>query len=175
MPELMVCRKELELGAGRHGWGGERRGMKAITLTQPWATLVAIGAKKIETRSWATGYRGRLAIHAAKGASEIGWPQLNHICRNTEPFRFALKLPDRIEISLPLGAICCHLRTDRRLSNPCQPTTLPAWRCRQSRLASRGCGDRRLSVDQQLSAYAAQPAFMRILWKRTFARRWRER
>ena len=41
--------------------------MKALTLTQPWATLVAIGAKKIETRSWSTNYRGPLAIHAAKG------------------------------------------------------------------------------------------------------------
>ena len=41
--------------------------MKAITLTQPWATLVAIGAKRIETRSWSTSYRGPLAIHAAKG------------------------------------------------------------------------------------------------------------
>ncbi len=41
--------------------------MKAISLTQPWATLVAIGAKRIETRSWSTRYRGPLAIHAAKG------------------------------------------------------------------------------------------------------------
>lgn len=40
--------------------------MKAITLTQPWATLVAIGSKRIETRSWSTNYRGSLAIHAAK-------------------------------------------------------------------------------------------------------------
>jgi hypothetical protein len=41
--------------------------MKALTLTQPWATLVAVGAKRIETRSWQTSYRGQLAIHAAKG------------------------------------------------------------------------------------------------------------
>ncbi len=41
--------------------------MKALTLTQPWASLVAIGAKRIETRSWKTAYRGPLAIHAAKG------------------------------------------------------------------------------------------------------------
>ena len=40
--------------------------MKAITLTQPWATLVALGEKKIETRSWACYYSGPLAIHAAK-------------------------------------------------------------------------------------------------------------
>jgi hypothetical protein len=41
--------------------------MKVLSLTQPWATLVAIGAKTIETRSWPTNYRGPLAIHAAKG------------------------------------------------------------------------------------------------------------
>lgn len=40
--------------------------MKAITLWQPWSSLIAIGAKRIETRSWATPYRGPLAIHASK-------------------------------------------------------------------------------------------------------------
>jgi hypothetical protein len=40
--------------------------MKAISLTQPWASLVAIGAKRIETRSWSTAHRGILAIHASK-------------------------------------------------------------------------------------------------------------
>jgi hypothetical protein len=40
--------------------------MKAITLRQPWATLVAIGAKRYETRAWTTTYRGHVAIHAAK-------------------------------------------------------------------------------------------------------------
>jgi activating signal cointegrator 1 len=39
--------------------------MKALTLHQPWATLVAIEAKKIETRSWPTDYRGPLAIHSS--------------------------------------------------------------------------------------------------------------
>lgn len=40
--------------------------MKTLTIYQPWASLVAIGAKKIETRSWATKYRGLLAIHAGQ-------------------------------------------------------------------------------------------------------------
>jgi hypothetical protein len=40
--------------------------MKVLTLAQPWATLVAIGAKKIETRSWPTNYRGPLAIQFAR-------------------------------------------------------------------------------------------------------------
>ena len=51
--------------------------MKTITLIQPYATLVAIGAKKIETRSWQTNYCGPLAIHAAKGfpqwAKDFAW------------------------------------------------------------------------------------------------------
>lgn len=40
--------------------------MRAVTLHQPWATLIALGAKTIETRGWPTRYRGPLAIHAAK-------------------------------------------------------------------------------------------------------------
>ena len=40
--------------------------MKAITILQPWASLIACGAKKIETRGWKTSYRGPIAIHAGK-------------------------------------------------------------------------------------------------------------
>jgi hypothetical protein len=40
--------------------------MKALTLHQPWASAIAEGIKAVETRSWATSYRGPLAIHAGK-------------------------------------------------------------------------------------------------------------
>lgn len=40
--------------------------MKGLSLTQPWASLVALQAKTIETRSWSTTYRGELLIAAAK-------------------------------------------------------------------------------------------------------------
>lgn len=41
--------------------------MRALTLWQPFATLVAIGAKKVEARTYgAGGYTGELAIHAAR-------------------------------------------------------------------------------------------------------------
>jgi hypothetical protein len=40
--------------------------MKALSLWQPWASLIAIGAKRYETRSWPTRYRGPLLICAAK-------------------------------------------------------------------------------------------------------------
>lgn len=41
--------------------------MKALSLTQPWASLVVTGKKLVETRSWRTDHTGRIAIHAAKG------------------------------------------------------------------------------------------------------------
>src|ERR1700735_2520502 len=40
--------------------------MRAISLHQPWATLVARGIKRYETRHWRTHFRGPLAIHAAR-------------------------------------------------------------------------------------------------------------
>ncbi len=40
--------------------------MRAITLIQPWATLIALGEKRFETRSRRTHIRGPLAIHAGK-------------------------------------------------------------------------------------------------------------
>ena len=40
--------------------------MKAISLLQPWTTLVVLGVKTIETRSWGTKYRGPILIHASQ-------------------------------------------------------------------------------------------------------------
>ena len=51
--------------------------MKVLSLWQPWATLMAIGAKKIETRHWYTRYRGPLVIHAAKTLQGIKECDLN--------------------------------------------------------------------------------------------------
>lgn len=45
--------------------------MKALTIWQPYASLIAVGAKKYETRSWRTDYRGLIAIHAA--LRPMGW------------------------------------------------------------------------------------------------------
>lgn len=40
--------------------------MKALTICQPYAELIARGDKPIENRMWATSYRGPLLIHAGK-------------------------------------------------------------------------------------------------------------
>lgn len=75
--------------------------MKALSLTQPWATLVAIGAKNVETRSWYTDYRGPVAIHAAKAFPS----DAARLCA-TEPFRSALAAAGITRSdTLPRGAI----------------------------------------------------------------------
>jgi hypothetical protein len=40
--------------------------VKALSLWQPWATSIALGHKRHETRSWSTNYRGPVLIHAAR-------------------------------------------------------------------------------------------------------------
>ena len=60
--------------------------MRCLSLWQPWASLVATGAKRIETRSWSTAYRGLLAIHAAKNLE----PAASRPRLASEPLRSAL-------------------------------------------------------------------------------------
>lgn len=45
--------------------------MKALTISQPFASLIASGEKWIENRTWPTSYRGPLAIHAGKGTQYL--------------------------------------------------------------------------------------------------------
>ncbi|RYY98340.1 MAG: ASCH domain-containing protein [Chitinophagaceae bacterium] len=39
--------------------------MKALSLLQPWASLVVLGHKRFECRGWRTTHRGPLLIHAS--------------------------------------------------------------------------------------------------------------
>ena len=81
--------------------------MKALTLTQPWATLVILGIKKWETRGWfppPDSRTGRIAIHAAKG-----WT------RDDRDFADWLNLTDVLSVptvDLPLGAVLGTVRLD---------------------------------------------------------------
>lgn len=85
--------------------------MKALTLWQPWASLIAIGEKRVETRCWSTAHRGPLAIHAS---SKIP-PRWLGPSRHTQKFRNELAdvllcRNDAVESmirTLPLGSILC--------------------------------------------------------------------
>lgn len=58
--------------------------MKAISLHQPWASMMAIGAKQNETRGRRTHYRGDLLICATrKGVIEVSSEMLNIILKKS--------------------------------------------------------------------------------------------
>ncbi len=46
--------------------------MRALTVLQPYAWAIAVGAKPVENRTRRTNYRGLLAIHAGKRAMREG-------------------------------------------------------------------------------------------------------
>lgn len=76
--------------------------MKVLPLWQPWASLVAMGAKRVETRSWERQslVGERIAIHAAKTTREL------FRC-SEEPFS------EYLTDSLPFGAIVATAVLDR--------------------------------------------------------------
>ena len=78
--------------------------MKAISLHQPWASLIAEGIKTVETRSWAPPKAligQRIAIHAAKRPMNIrGWG--NQFTR-----AWLAQYPKGWEGKIPLGAVVC--------------------------------------------------------------------
>lgn len=90
------------------GGGGCQVMMKithALSLIEPWATLLAIGSrlggKGVETRSWATSFRGPFAIHASK---TVDW----ETCRE-EPFASVLQAHfGRWDFPFKLGALIGH-------------------------------------------------------------------
>lgn len=80
--------------------------MKCLSLWQPWATLMMIGAKRIETRSWPTEHRGTLLIHAATKFST----DLVELCHE-EPFRTCLHSAGIVRWQdLPKGSVLGHVQ-----------------------------------------------------------------
>ena len=79
--------------------------IKALSLWQPWASLVAVEAKLYDTRSWSTKYRGVLAIHAAKFDKYIYHydnPALNPLMREA-----LIEGGFQTAHQIPVGAVLC--------------------------------------------------------------------
>ena len=77
--------------------------MKAVSIKQPWASLIAHGIKDIENRTWRTHFRGRIYIHASvKSAGNTAYllnkDQDNFFAYNTENYK-------TFESNLPYSAI----------------------------------------------------------------------
>ena len=75
--------------------------MRTISLWQPWATLIAIGAKQYETRSWNVSFRGEIAIHAARTANQLPIAKMKPFCDVLAAAGFTHPS------MLPLGTVLC--------------------------------------------------------------------
>ena len=52
--------------------------MKALSIKQPWASLIVLGFKPVENRDWSERYpsrhfRGRFLVHAGLGSTREEW------------------------------------------------------------------------------------------------------
>jgi len=70
--------------------------MKALSIRQPWAWLIVNGYKDIENRTWSTGFRGRVYVHAGKRVKPGDFQEQRDYIRES-----GLILPEEP----PLGAI----------------------------------------------------------------------
>ena len=52
--------------------------LRALSIRQPWASLVVTGMKSIELRTWTTHYRGWLWIHSGKNVDADALELLGH-------------------------------------------------------------------------------------------------
>lgn len=61
--------------------------MKVLSIIEPYATLIKLKKKYIETRSWKTNYRGELYIHASSTKIPKSWKnniELMNLINNNE-------------------------------------------------------------------------------------------
>ncbi|GAA3940565.1 hypothetical protein [Hymenobacter algoricola] len=75
--------------------------MKALSLIQPYATLIMLGYKQYETRSWSTKHRGTLAIHASAG--KPAWAR--KVCQENMHIRQVLSAHGLTFDTLPRAAV----------------------------------------------------------------------
>lgn len=106
--------------------------MKAISLMQPWASLMALELKRIETRSWDTKYRGPLLIHSSKKViplhrlfDDLNFEQREFIFRALEN---AYDDPEKLPTGMII-AVCQLVET-----KPTESLTTLSW-------LEKACGD----------------------------------
>lgn len=59
--------------------------MLALSIRQPWASLIIKAGKDIENRDWPTRVRGRILVHAAKGMTQGEWREAMHFAHWGDP------------------------------------------------------------------------------------------
>jgi len=80
--------------------------MKAITIKQPWATLIALREKQFETRSWQTKHRGAIAIHAGKSIDKTACVSFSDVLKK-HGIKSTSELPTGVIIATA-NLVDCH-------------------------------------------------------------------
>ena len=88
--------------------------MKAISYHQPYAWMLANGYLDIDDRTWATAYRGVLAIHASKAFSAHYYDYVRHA--------LGIDIPDQAELGY--GVMLGQARLVS-IVKPGEPTNVP--------------------------------------------------
>lgn len=130
--------------------------MKAISLWQPWASLIACGMKPYETRHWSPPrdlIGQTIAIHAAKKLDRDGVALAeelvyqSHVIGDDRLGKHLDAIPDEFlscfgMATLPLGRVVCTAKLDAafQLGEEAQGTAVPAARVVR-RLTSRPMPD----------------------------------
>lgn len=70
--------------------------MKVLTVRQPWASLIGLGYKDIENRTWVTSYRGPVLIQSSARLLPAELRAARELCD-----RLGVAIPEE----LPLGGI----------------------------------------------------------------------
>lgn len=91
--------------------------LHALSLTQPWATLIVRGSKEVETRSWPTNFRGEVAIHASKGYTKGELVHLRCCWNFCGALGIKMGFDGNLWETLPFGAI-----VGIATLHDCQPT-----------------------------------------------------
>ncbi len=152
--------------------------MKAISLRQPWASLVVQGKKTLELRNWTVGYRGPLAIHASQTVNEAACRALG-IHPGQVTAGAVIGVVELVDIK-PLDDASFHRRTGEHLaegffSPPVGDSKLYGWELREARELPRPAPfhgrmglftvpDELLGLDEASEGASAEPAWQTVDW-----------
>lgn len=106
--------------------------MRALSIQQPWAWGICAGVKNTENRTWTTGHRGRIAIHASTSPKVVNQYHRESGCESMHRSKFTfgaiIGFADIVEVAsygqkhekdpFAEGPYCWTLENGRFLKKP---------------------------------------------------------
>lgn len=122
---------------------------RCVSINEPWAWAIVAGYKPIENRTWATPFRGRLAVHASTSKRHFTHATADYLFKAGQPIRKALD-SELIDFDNPLfyfgaivgtvevvGCVFCEVDAGEDFDAACRAQGFGDWLERQTLLARR--------------------------------------